>query len=234
MFFGLSRFHAPACRLGKVFRATVSRGPRNSGGIAAGSGRRGFVRVLHLQGCAGSDSSASDDDLGHRSGFCLFGSFGCFLFAAARRAWKACGQSLWTLFSSLAFGAWIAPSLPPFRLSALYLRLALWVVGGAEGMESGGQSLFALRSGFGFGSRIDHASHTPRCRRPVPVRRFPFRNGPAGLFHNNFFGLGRGNVDNPFRRFRPCLDPGLDCPHSHSPIRPRRSGRDPSSGLRRP
>ena len=30
-------------------------------------------------------------------------------------------------------------------------------------------------------------------------------------------GWGRGNVDNPFRRFRPCLGPGLDCPHSHGP-----------------
>ncbi len=46
--------------------------------------------------------------------------------------------------------------------------------------------------------------------------------------------MGRGNVDNPFRRLRPCRGPGLDCPHSHSPIRPRRPGRDPSSGLRRP
>ena len=62
-------------------------------------------------------------------------------------------------------------------------------------MESGGQSLFALRSGFAFGAWIDHASHTPRCRRPVPVRRF-----------------------------RPCLGPGLDCPHSHSPIRPSALG----------
>ena len=57
------------------------------------------------------------------------------------------------------------------------------VRGGAESMESGGQSLFALFSGFGFGVWIDHASHTLRCRRPVPVRRFPFRNSPAGLFH---------------------------------------------------
>ena len=72
--------------------------------------------------------------------FCLFGSFARFSFAAARRAWKACGQSL-----------------------------------------------FALRSGFAFGAWIDHASHTPRCRRPVPVRRFPFRNSPAGLFHIGFF-----------------------------------------------
>ena len=68
--------------------------------------------------------------------FGLFGSFARFSLAAARRAWKACGQSL-----------------------------------------------FAPRSGFAFGGRIDHASHTPRCRRPVPVRRFPFRNSPAGLFH---------------------------------------------------
>ena len=72
--------------------------------------------------------------------FCLFGSFARFSFAAARRAWKVCGQSL-----------------------------------------------FALRSGFAFGARIDHASHTLRCRRPVPVRRFPFRNSPAGLFHIGFF-----------------------------------------------
>ena len=68
--------------------------------------------------------------------FGLFGSFGCFSFAAARRAWKACGQSFIALHSGFAFGAW-----------------------------------------------IDHASHTPRCRRPVPARRFPFRNSPAGLFH---------------------------------------------------
>ena len=169
-------------------QATVSRGGRNSGGIAAGSGRWGVMRVLPLRGCAGSDSSASDDEPGHRSGFLCF------------------------------------RVVRPF-----------FVRGGAESMESGGQSLFALRSDFAFGARIDHASHTPRCRRPVPVRRFPFRNSPAGLSINNFFfGLGRGNVDNPFRRFRPCLGPGLDCPHSHSPIRPRRPGRDPSSGLRRP
>ena len=30
-------------------------------------------------------------------------------------------------------------------------------------------------------------------------------------------GWGRGNVDNPFRRFRSCLGPGLDCPHFHGP-----------------
>ena len=76
--------------------------------------------------------------------FCLFGSFARFSFAAARRAWKACGQSL-----------------------------------------------FAPFLGFAFGARIDHASHTLRCRRPVPVRRFPFRNSPAGLLINNFFfGVG--------------------------------------------
>ena len=54
-------------------------------------------------------------------------------------------------------------------------------------MESGGQSLFALFLGLESGAWIDHASHTPRCRRPVPVRRFPFRNSPAGLFHIGFF-----------------------------------------------
>ena len=168
--------------------------------------------------------------------FCLFGSFARFSFAAARRAWKACGQSLFAPFLGFAFGAWIVPILTTLPLvGGLFVNVRLWIRGSAESMESGGQSLFALRSGFAFGSRIDHASHTPRCRRSVPVRRFPFRNSPAGLLINNFFfGLGRGNVDNPFRRFRPCLGPGLDCPHSHSPIRPRRSGRDPSSGLRRP
>ena len=37
-----------------------------------------------------------------------------------------------------------------------------------------------------------------------------------------FLGVGRGNVDNPFRRFWSCRGQGLDCPHSHNPIRPRR------------
>ena len=98
------------------------------------------MRVLPLQGCAGSDSSASDDEPEHRSG-------------------------------SLSFRV-----VRPF-----------FVRGGAESMESGGQSSFALHSDFAFGARIDHASHTLRCRRPVPVRRFPFRNSPAGLFHIGFF-----------------------------------------------
>ena len=44
--------------------------------------------------------------------FCLFGSFGCFSFAAARRAWKACGQSLFAPFLGFAFGARIDHILP--------------------------------------------------------------------------------------------------------------------------
>ena len=194
------------------------------------------MRVLPLQGCAGSDSSASGDELGHRSGFLSFRVVRPFFVRGGAES----VESLWTILicaiSRFRIRGLDCPH--PYHPSACrrFIReRASLVLGSAESMESGGQSLFALRSGFAFGARIDHASHTPRCRRPVPVRRFPFRNSPAGLLINNFFfGLGRGNVDNPFRRFRPCLGPGLDCPHSHSPIRPRRSGRDPSSGLRRP
>ncbi len=116
--------------------------------------------------------------------FCLFGSFARFSFAAARRAWKACGQSLFAPFLGFAFGARIDHILPTLPLvGGLFVNGRLWIRGGAASMESGGQSLFAPRSGFAFGGRIDHASHTLRCRRPVPVRRFPFRNSPAGLFH---------------------------------------------------
>ena len=100
--FGLSRYALqPSARVGgclgtparlttdaggpsNALRATVSRDRRNSGGIAAGSVRRGFVRVLPLQGCAGSDSSASDDEPGHRSGFLSFRVVRPF-FVRARR-----------------------------------------------------------------------------------------------------------------------------------------------------
>ncbi len=120
--------------------------------------------------------------------FCVFGSFGCFSFAAARRAWKACGQSLRALFPGFGFGAWIAHILATLPLVGVaFVNWRFWVRGGAASMESGGQSLFALFLGLESGAWIDHASHTLRCRRPVPVRRFPFRNSPAGLFHIGFF-----------------------------------------------
>ena len=116
--------------------------------------------------------------------FCLFGSFARFSFAAARRAWKACGQSLFALHSGFAFGAWIAHILATLPLVGVaFVNWRFWVRGGAASMESGGQSLFALFPGLESGAWIDHASHTLRCRRPVPVRRFPFRNSPAGLFN---------------------------------------------------
>ena len=44
--------------------------------------------------------------------FCLFGSFARFSFAAARRAWKACGQSLFAPRSGFAFGGRIDHILP--------------------------------------------------------------------------------------------------------------------------
>ena len=46
--------------------------------------------------------------------FCLFGSFARFSFAAARRAWKACGQSFPSLSAVPRSGAWIAhiPTAP--------------------------------------------------------------------------------------------------------------------------
>ena len=181
------------------------------------------MRGLHLQGCAGSDSSASDDELGHRSGFLCFRVVRPFFVRGGAES----VESLWTILICAVFGfRALGLDCPHFSHTSACRRciceLALWVRGGAESMESGGQSLFALRSGFGFGARIDHASHTLRCRRPVPVRRFPFRNSPAGLFHIGFFwgwavemwtilicALSRFGVR------------GLDCPHSHSPIRPR-------------
>ena len=120
--------------------------------------------------------------------FCLFGSFGCFSFAAARRAWKACGQSLFcAVFGFRALGLDCPHSSHPSACRRCFCELALWVRRGAESMESGGQSSFALRSGFGFGARIDHASHTLRCRRLVPVRRSSYRNNPAGLLINDSF-----------------------------------------------
>ena len=48
--------------------------------------------------------------------FCLFGSFARFSFAAARRAWKACGQSLFAPFLGFAFGARIDHILPTLPL----------------------------------------------------------------------------------------------------------------------
>ena len=48
--------------------------------------------------------------------FCLFGSFARFSFSAARRAWKACGQSLFALFSGFGLWAWIAHILPTLPL----------------------------------------------------------------------------------------------------------------------
>ena len=74
-------------------QATVSRGRRNPGGITAGAGRRGFVPVLPLRGCAGSDSSASDDEPGHRSGFLSFRVVRPFFV----RGGAASVESLWTI-----------------------------------------------------------------------------------------------------------------------------------------
>ena len=74
-------------------QATVSRGGQNSGGIAAGSGRRGFMRVLPLQGCAGSDSSASGDGPGHRSGFLSFRVVRPFFVRGGAES----VESLWTI-----------------------------------------------------------------------------------------------------------------------------------------
>ena len=73
--------------------ATVSRGGQNSGGIAAGAGRRGVVRVLPLRGCAVSDSSASDDEPGHRSGFLSFRVVRPFFVRGGAES----VESLWTI-----------------------------------------------------------------------------------------------------------------------------------------
>ena len=155
--------------------------------------------------------------------FCLFGSFGCFSFAAARRAWKACGQSLFALFSGFGLWAWIAPILPTLPLvGVVFVNWRFGFGAARRAWKACGQSSFALRSGFGFGAWIDHASHTLRCRRPVPVRRSSYRNNPAGLLINDSF---RGWAVDMWTilicavfGFRAL---GLDCPHSHSPIRPR-------------
>ena len=124
-------------------------------------------------------------------------------------------------------------SCVPFFSVSRSVRL-LGVRGSAESMESDGQSLFALHSGFGFGSRIDHASHTPRCRHRSRFVALRATTALRGFFINDFFWFGPWKCGQSFRRFRPCLGPGLDCPHSHSPIQLRRSGRGSSSGLRCP
>ena len=59
--------------------------------------------------------------------FCLFGSFARFSFAAARRAWKACGQSLFALRSGFAFGGRIDHILPTLPLvGGLFVNWRLW------------------------------------------------------------------------------------------------------------
>ena len=82
--------------------------------------------------------------------FCVFGSFGCFSFAAARRAWKACGQSFMVLFSGFGLGL---PSSSTFCISAVLFcsrhRPSRWIA------CKRGRSGFTGRSGsdaVGFGS----------------------------------------------------------------------------------
>ena len=59
--------------------------------------------------------------------FRSLGAFGCFSFAAARRAWKACGQSLFAPFLGFAFGARIDHILPTLPLvGGLFVNWRLW------------------------------------------------------------------------------------------------------------
>ena len=181
------------------------------------------MRVLPLRGCAGSDSSASNDGLGRRSGFLSFRVVRLFFVRGGAES----VESLWTIlccavFGFRALGMDCPHSSHPSACRRCFCELALWVRRGAESMESGGQSSFALFSGFGFGAWIDHASHTLRCRRLVPVRRSSCRNNPAGLLINDSFrdwavDMWTILICAAFG-FRAR---GLDCPHSHSPIRPR-------------
>ena len=168
--------------------------------------------------------------------FCLFGSFACFSFSAARRAWKACGQSLFAPFLGFAFGAWIDHILPTLPLvGGLFVNVRFGFSAARRAWKAVDnpylRSFSVSRSGAGLTTLPTLSAVGGRSR----FGAFHSATALRGFSINNFFFVsGRGNVDNPFRRFRPCLGPGLDCPHSHGPIRPRRSGRDPSSGLRRP
>ena len=78
---------------------------------------QGTVRVQHFCDGSVSDSSAPEDGLLDLAGlfssvsdFGLFGAFGCMAFVGARRAWKACGQSLLAQLCDFGFGVWIAPA----------------------------------------------------------------------------------------------------------------------------
>ena len=85
--------------------ATVSLGRQNSGGIASGA---------IVEDPFSSASAAGLRDLGGLFScvpfFRSLKAFGCLAFAAARRAWKACGQSFFALHSGP--GLTTLPTLP--------------------------------------------------------------------------------------------------------------------------
>ena len=79
------------------------------------------MRVLHLRGCAGSDSSASDDELGHRSGFLSFRVVRLFFVRGGAES----VESLWTILIRAISrfrvrGPGLTTFFPHFRLSAVY------------------------------------------------------------------------------------------------------------------